>query len=143
TLVVHSFDGTATQSIVVNITGANDNAAISVVAGGDDAVTEDGGASNGTPGDPSAAGQLHVTDVDSGEAHFATPPSLAGTYGTFTFDTTTGALTYTPAHAKAAPPLHDALPIYTLVVHSFDGTATQSIVVNITGANDNAAISVV
>ena len=31
---------------------------------------------------------LAVSDVDSGEAVFQTPATLAGTYGTFTFNTT-------------------------------------------------------
>ena len=35
-------------------------------------------------------GTLSVNDPDSGEAVFNTPASLAGTYGTFTFNTATG-----------------------------------------------------
>src|SRR5205807_75574 len=93
TLSVASADGTATHNIVVNITGANDTASIGVVAGGDYAVTEAGGVNNTTAGDPNAAGQLTVSDVDAGQDHFATPASLNGTYGTFTFNTTTGAWT--------------------------------------------------
>src|SRR6185437_6527722 len=89
TLTVSSFDGTASQDIVVNITGSNDFATITASASEDTAVTEAGGLANAVAGDPSASGQLTVHDVDSGEDHFATPASLAGTYGTFTFNTTT------------------------------------------------------
>src|SRR5207244_597017 len=82
---------TATTTLTVTIHGANDTASIGVVAGGDYAVTEAGGVNNSTAGDPSAAGQLTVSDVDAGQDHFATPASLNGTYGTFTFNATTGA----------------------------------------------------
>src|SRR5438270_6559064 len=72
---------------------------------------------------------------------FATPASLAGTYGTFTFNTTSGAWTYTldqslADHLTAGQHVTD-----TLTVASFDGTATYPIVVNITGSNDFATIT--
>src|SRR5437764_6186255 len=90
---------------------------------------------------PRASGQLTVHDVDTGEDHFATPASLAGTYGTFTFNTTSGAWTYTldqslADHLTAGQHVTD-----TLTVASFDGTATYPIVVNITGSNDFATIT--
>ena len=85
-----SGDGTATYPIVVNITGSNDSATITASASEDTAVTEAGGLANAIAGDPSASGQLTVHDVDSGEDHFAAPASLAGDYGTFTFNATTG-----------------------------------------------------
>src|SRR5206468_2948785 len=75
TLTVYSADGTASQVIDVTITGSNDDATITASATEDTAVLEAGGAANGTPGDPSASGQLTVHDVDSGQAHFATPAS--------------------------------------------------------------------
>src|SRR5437764_10313880 len=76
---------------------------------------------------PRASGQLTVHDVDTGEDHFATPASLAGTYGTFTFNTTSGAWTYTldqslADHLTAGQHVTD-----TLTVASFDGTATYPI----------------
>jgi len=89
-LIVTSFDGTATHDIDVTITGSNDNATISVSASEDTAVVEAGGVANATLGDPSASGTLTVHDVDSGENHFQTPASLAGTYGSYTFNPTTG-----------------------------------------------------
>src|SRR5207248_558267 len=73
----------------------------------------------------------------------ATPPSVAGTYGTFTFNTTTGAWTYSLDNTRAATQgliagqtVHD-----TLSVSSSDGTATQIIDVTVTGSNDNATIA--
>ena len=90
-LIVTSFDGTATHDIDVAITGSNDNATITVSLTEDNAVLENGGVANATVGDPTASGQLTVHDVDTGEAHFQTPVSLAGTYGTYTFSALTGA----------------------------------------------------
>ena len=81
-LIVTSFDGTATHDIDVTITGSNDNATITTSVSEDTTVLEDGGVANATAGDPSAAGTLTVHDVDSGENHFQTPASLAGSYGT-------------------------------------------------------------
>src|SRR4051812_34290352 len=135
-MTVTSADGTATFNIVVDVTGANDNASIVAQAGGDYAVTEAGGVANGTLGDPSASGTVIVSDVDAGEAHFQVPVSLAGTYGTFTFNATTGAWTYTLNDNSAptqAPPVPYTTP-YRSTVTSADGTATFNIVVDVTGA---------
>src|SRR5260370_37942542 len=46
---------------------------------------------------------LTVHDVDSGENHFQTPGSLAGTYGTYTFNPTTGVWGYTLDQSLADP----------------------------------------
>src|SRR5205085_1646646 len=98
---------------------------------------------NATAGDPSASGQLHVTDRSEERRLGKASASLAGSYGTFTFNPATGAWTYTldqslADHLTAGQPVTD-----TLTVTSFDGTASHDIVVNITGANDNATITVV
>src|SRR5260370_26616062 len=66
--------------------------------------------------------------------------SLAGTYGTFTFNTTSGAWTYTldqslADHLTAGQHVTD-----TLTVASFDGTATYPIVVNITRSEDHTSV---
>ncbi len=72
-LTVTSFDGTADETITVNITGANDEASITTPATEDTSVVEAGGVANATPGDPDASGQLTVHDVDAGEAVFQAP----------------------------------------------------------------------
>src|SRR6185369_10405356 len=103
TLSVTSWDGSATQTITVEVKGSNDFATIAVVPGGDNSVTEagDGNATTlATAGDTSAGGQLTVSDVDDGEAHFQTPASQAGTYGTFTFNPNTGVWGYTLANGQ-------------------------------------------
>jgi VCBS repeat-containing protein len=79
-----------------------------------------------------------VHDVDSGQDHFQTPTStsLAGNYGTYTFNASTGAWTYT-LNQTLADPLTDAQVVHDhLIVTSFDGTATSDIDVTITGTND-------
>ncbi|MCS0661243.1 VCBS domain-containing protein, partial [Massilia terrae] len=84
-ITVTSADGTASAKLHVEVTGANDAASIS--GNGNGAVGEDG-----TLG---ASGTLTVSDVDTGEAVFKDPASLHGTYGDFSFNSATGAWSYT------------------------------------------------
>ncbi|MFM8524286.1 MAG: beta strand repeat-containing protein, partial [Cyanobacteriota bacterium] len=138
-LVVTSGDGATSQAITVNISGSNDNATITVNGTPDTAVAAAGDGSNGTPADPFASGDLDVSDVDSGEAIFQTPISLAGTYGDFTFNASTGVWGYTLNEADADTQALTAGQTTTdsLLVTSLDGTASQLITVDITGANDS------
>ncbi|KUM23939.1 hypothetical protein AU467_32385 [Mesorhizobium loti] len=128
-------------SVSVNIQGTNDGATITATPGADSAVVEAGGVANGTPGDPGAHGQLIISDVDAGQNHFQAPASLLGTYGTFTFDTATGAWTYALNQTLADPLTQGQHVTDTLQVTSADGTASYGIVVNITGTNDAAVLS--
>src|SRR5207248_2859897 len=138
-----SFDGTASHDIDVTIDRRSDEEGKSVVGSQDTAALEAGGVANATAGDPSASGQLTVHDVDSGEDHFQTPGSLSGAYGTYTFNPTSGAWTYTLDQSLADPLTAGQVVHDHLVVTSFDGTASHDIDVTITGSNDNATISVV
>ncbi|SDO88871.1 T1SS-143 domain-containing protein [Lutimaribacter pacificus] len=130
--------GTTTVTVPVtvtspaNITGDDTGAAV-----------EAGGTANGTPGTATASGTLTVTDADPGESVFQAPPSLGGTYGTFTFDPATGAWTYTLDDDRAATQaLTDGETVTDeLVVTSLDGTATETIAVTVTGANDVAVVT--
>src|SRR2546425_1078821 len=130
-------------TVTVQYGGASDNASVAAVSDGDYAVVEKGGVNNGTPGDASAAGQLSVSDVDTGEAKFQSPASLNGTYGTFTFNANTGQWTYALDDTRNATQGLTAGQHVTdkLTVTSFDGTASYDIIVNVTGANDNASIA--
>jgi len=125
-------DGTATTPAAVEwtVTGTNDIAVITGTATGN--VSEDGVLS--------ALGTLAVADVDNGEATFAapSPAALTGTYGTYTFDTATGGWSYSLDNASAAVQALAAGQTVTdtLAVASYDGTATQDIVVTVTGQND-------
>jgi VCBS repeat-containing protein len=82
--------------------------------------------------------------VDAGQAVFEAPASLQGTYGTYTFNASSGAWTYTLDNTKAEVQALTAgqTVVDRLVVKSLDGTASQSIDVTITGANDSPTISV-
>ncbi len=138
TLTVASIDGTASETITVDIVGANDAATITVSDSEDMGVTEAGGVDNSTAGDPDASGVLTVSDVDSGQTVFAAVAAgdLIGTYGTFTFNETTGAWTYT-LDPDLSDGLVDAQEVNdTLTVASIDGTASETITVDIVGAND-------
>jgi large repetitive protein len=132
TFTVLSFDGTA-HDIVVGITGTNDPASISGSDTG--AVTEDT-----PPG--TAGGQLAVSDADAGEAAFAAlgAGALNGTYGTFTFDLGTGDWTYALDNSRAAVQSLNTgdVRLDTLVVHSLDGTATDTISITVNGLNEPA-----
>ncbi|MDF2462199.1 MAG: hypothetical protein K0Q43_434 [Ramlibacter sp.] len=136
---VQAADGT-TQVVTVFITGTNDNASITGDASG--SVSEAGGVGNAEAGTSDASGSLNVSDVDAGQAVFQTPASLDGTYGSFTFDASTGAWAYTLDDARAATQalaagevVHDHL-----TVTSSDGTASQAIDVTVNGASDVVAI---
>ncbi|MFZ4409274.1 MAG: VCBS domain-containing protein, partial [Paracraurococcus sp.] len=131
-LTVASLDGTASRAIVVTIAGANDAATIGGTAIG--AVTEDGTLT--------ASAALAIADPDTGEARFAAPASLAGSYGTFSFNAMSGAWGYALANAQASVQALKAGQSVTdsLTVASFDGTASKAIVVTIAGANDAATI---
>src|SRR5205823_518155 len=82
--------------------GANDNASIVAQAGGDYAVTEAGGVANRSEERRVGKGRGIGSAADAGKANFQVPVSLAGTYGTFTFNATTGAWTYTLNDNSAA-----------------------------------------
>src|SRR4029079_3060815 len=62
TFAAFTVDGTQ-QLVTLTITGANDTAEISGVASG--SVVEAGGVANGTPGTPTATGDLSSSDLDN------------------------------------------------------------------------------
>ncbi|WP_184805241.1 beta strand repeat-containing protein, partial [Rhizobium leucaenae] len=120
--------GITTQTVVVTVNGTNDAASISGSATG--SVTEDG--------QLTANGVLTVADVDNGQSHFQIPASLTGTYGTFTFNATTGVWGYTLNNsASNVQALNGGATVTDkLTVASADGTASQDIVVTIHGTNE-------
>ncbi|QLI82681.1 hypothetical protein HZU75_14735 [Chitinibacter fontanus] len=130
--VTDSAGATNTQNLLIIVTGTNDAAIIGGVDTG--SITEDQ-AVNAT-GQLNAQGQLTLSDVDHGEAHFVAQTNTPGTYGVFTLDEH-GAWTYTAdnhqdaiQHLKASDTLTDQLTI-----DSADGT-THTITVEIVGSND-------
>jgi VCBS repeat-containing protein len=119
---------TGEARVTLRITGTNDAASISGNSTG--AVAEDGTLTTG--------GTLSVSDVDTGEARFATPGSLTGTYGSFTFDAATGEWGYTLNNSAAnVQALNRGQTVQDfLTVTSLDGTASRQIEVSISGQND-------
>ena len=104
------------------------------------------GVANGTIGEDDlgiVVGDLDIDDPDIGEDKFQMPASLEGAFGTFTFDPDSGAWSYDLDNAQPAVQALKAGEILTdtLVVTSFDGTATQPVTVTITGVEDSAAIT--
>lgn len=131
TYTIRMANGALSQATAsVTVTGENDDATIS----GDNSgfLTEDDLVS--------VNGQLQVTDVDNGEARFAdlADGALQGTYGTFSFNVLTGEWTYdlnNDSDIVQALGANDV--VYDeLVVTSFDGTASETIRVTITGKDE-------
>ena len=105
---------------------------------------EAGGVANGTPGTPTATGDLNSTDVDNpNDAWTAvgSPTASANGYGTYTL-TAAGVWTYTLNNSN---PAVQALNVGDTLTDSFtvttvDGTA-QLVTITINGANDAAVIT--
>ncbi|KQU91036.1 hypothetical protein ASC78_18800 [Variovorax sp. Root318D1] len=127
-----SSDGTASQVVTVTITGTNDVPVIGGVASG--ATSED----DSTP-NLSTGGALTIADMDAGQSSFTAQAGTAGSngYGSFTL-AADGSWTYTADNSQAAiqqlgtgQSINDS---FTAV--SLDGTASQVVIVTITGTND-------
>ena len=138
TFTVFTVDGTS-QVVTITINGANDAAVITGAATG--TVVEAGGVDNGTPGTPTATGDLNSTDVDNpNDAWTAvgTATASANGYGSYTL-TAAGVWTYTLDNSNAAV---QALNVGQTLTDTFtattvDGTA-QLVTITINGANDAA-----
>jgi len=115
---------TASQTVTISITGANDPAVLVPVA-----VSRTEG---NTPGAISASGTLTISDVDSPES-FVAQPGTVGLYGTFTVDAA-GGWTYT---ASSAHEEFEDGSLYTdaFTVAAADGTTT-TVTINITGTDE-------
>ena len=128
--------------MTITIHGANDAAVITGTATG--AVTEAGGIANGTPGTPTATGDLNSTDVDNPPddtwTAVGTTVSTSG-YGSYTL-TAAGVWIYTLDDSNAtvqALNVGDTLTD-TFTVFTVDGTS-QVVTITINGANDDAVIT--
>ena len=141
TFTVTTVDGTA-QVVTITINGANDAAVITGDTTG--TVVEAGGVANGTPGTPTATGDLNSTDVDNPDDAWtavSSPAASASGFGSYTL-TAAGVWTYTLDNSNAAV---QALNVGQTLTDTFtattvDGTA-QLVTITINGANDAAVIS--
>ena len=129
--------------MTITINGANDAAVITGTATG--AVTEAGGVANGTPGTPTATGDLDCRPMSTtrqtpGRRSAHRPPSANG-YGSYTL-TAAGVWTYTLDNSNAAVQALNAGQTLTdtFTVSTVDGTA-QLVTITINGANDAAVIT--
>ncbi|WP_447577399.1 VCBS domain-containing protein [Achromobacter kerstersii] len=128
--------GTATQVITVTVTGSNDAPTMAGVTTG--AVKEDGTLTT--------TGQLTKTDIDTTDTHtWSVSNSGAGTYGTFTVDSS-GKWTYTLNNASAnvqglkeGQQVTDTITV--TVNDGHGGTAQLPVTVTITGTNDAPVIT--
>ncbi|MFN5049186.1 VCBS domain-containing protein [Roseateles sp.] len=124
--VTDSAGASSTQSLTITLTGSNDGAIITGANTGD--TTEDS--------TQAVSGQLTVSDVDDGEAHFLAQTGTAGTYGSFSLDEN-GQWHYTLDNSK---PEVQALKNGEQVADGFtvssaDGS-THTVIVMLTGSND-------
>ena len=132
-------DGTQ-QLVTITINGANDAAVISGAATG--SVTEAGGVDNGTPGTPTATGDLNSTDVDNpNDLWVPVNTPLLSQFGTYTL-TAAGVWTYTLDNNNPAvqarnvgQTLTDTFAVFTV------GGTEQLVTITINGANDAAVVT--
>jgi large repetitive protein len=131
--VVTSKDGTASQTVVVTVTGTNDIATIHGDARA--TLTED---SHKTV----ARGEIEVHDRDHGESEVRPVANQAGTYGTFSVDAgghwayvVNNSLVATQALAQGEKGTDS------FVVWSKDGSASQTVTMTVNGVNDQATIT--
>ena len=141
TFTAFTVDGTA-QLVTVTIHGANDAAVVTGTAAG--SVLEAGGVNNGTPGTPTATGDLNSTDVDNPNDAWtvlSAPTASANGYGSYTL-TAAGSWVYTLNNSNATVQALNAGDTLTdtFTVATVDGTA-QVVTITIDGANDTAVIT--
>ena len=138
TLTAITVDGTE-QRVTITINGANDAAVITGTATG--AVTEAGGVANGTPGTPTATGDLNSTDVDNPNDAWAAVSQTSSAFGSYTL-TAAGVWAYTLDNSNAAVQALNAGQTLTdtFTAVTVDGTQ-QLVTITINGTNDAAVIS--
>ena len=117
--LVRSFDNSASQSVVITVSGANDVPTIGGVSGASTAAN--GG---------SISGQLSIVDADAGQSSFQAK-TASGVYGNFSSNTS-GAWTFTLGPA-ATGVLAGSSVTESFVVNSIDGTGQKTVTIVITG----------
>src|SRR5207248_1993722 len=127
-----SSDGTASQLVTVTINGTNDIAVIGTPTGHD--VTEDVAV---TAGYLTAIGTISISDVDTGEGHFQTIVSGAGTNLGSLLLAANGSYTYSVLNSAAQTVASTHVDTFT--VTAADGT-TQLVSFTIHSTNDAPVI---
>jgi len=125
----------ATQTVTINITGANDGPLVSDESTTSDWVWEDTRLT--------ASGQVVGTDIDNNEV-LTYSGSAEGSYGTFTVDASTGAWTYDLNNdaVQNFNAVSGEDEVFTVTVTDSSGASvTQNVTVEVDGRNDAAQIS--
>jgi VCBS repeat-containing protein len=130
TFAVVSADGSETQFVTIRVQGVNDVPEVTGTTTGD--VVEDG--------TQVATGTVTVDDPDTGESSVQPLSDVAGTYGTFSIDAD-GNWTYVLDNDDpAVQALAEGQTVTdSFTVTSFDGTATETVTITVTGTNDAPA----
>ncbi|MDO6565424.1 VCBS domain-containing protein, partial [Amphritea sp. 1_MG-2023] len=151
TLTVTDADGAlVTQTFTVNVTGADDAPTLNAITSGSIAEVDQSSSTT----DANLSGTLSGADVDGDTLTYGidtgavtgTTATLAGTYGTLTLDTASGAYSYSKnAAAIEALDAGDAVSdLFTLTVTDADGAlVTQTFTVDVTGADDAPTLDAV
>ncbi|MEB3208660.1 MAG: VCBS domain-containing protein [Synechococcus sp.] len=127
--VTDNQDASDAGSFTITVTGTNDAASISGTSTG--SVTEDGVLT--------ASGSLSVSDADSGQSVFAPveASALSGSYGTWSFDSSSGAWSYllNNDNASVEALVTGSTLTDSLTVQSVDLSDSETITVTINGAS--------
>jgi VCBS repeat-containing protein len=139
-------DGIATvsQTFVVSITGANDPPTLAAITSGsytDTAATDSFADITGTViGADRDSNTIFSYGITTGTV-IAGSSTLAGTYGSLSINTTSGAYTYKPNNAAINALNSNATDSFSFTVSDGTTTTNQSFAVNITGANDTPTLT--
>ena len=139
TFTAFTVDGTQ-KLVTITINGANDAAVVTGPVTG--TVVEAGGVSNGTPGTPTATGDLSSTDLDNpNDVWTAVDTATASGFGGYTLSAA-GVWTYTLNNNNATV---QALNVGQTLTDTFTATtvggAQQLVTITINGRNNAAVIS--
>ncbi|CAN7602605.1 T1SS-143 repeat domain-containing protein [Neorhizobium sp. LjRoot104] len=148
--VTDGSNATATQSFVVNLTGTNDTPTLTASLGGktyiDTAADDSFNAVTGTlTGSDRDAADTLTFGIQGGSASNAMSGyniAKTGSYGVLYVNSSNGAYTFVPNDGAIEGLKSNGSETFTLnVTDGSNATATQSFVVNLTGANDTAVIT--
>ena len=146
TFTVSVSDGalSSTATYTVNLTAANDTPVLSTPTAASytdtaaqDSFTADTGTLGGTDRDTGAALTYGITGgtVNAGVS------TLAGTYGSLSVNTATGAYTYTPNATAINALTGNTTDTFTVSVSDGTASSTATYTVNLTAANDTPALA--
>ncbi len=137
--------GTDSQGFTVTVDGVNDTPDLAAIASatytdtsGDDTFTNTTGTLDGSDRDSGQTLTYQATGASLDGSHSGFDYSIAGTYGTLYFNSSTGAYEYVPADGAIEGLKTGATDTFTFSVTDGSLTSgTQDLVINLNGVNDN------